>query len=313
VKEESAMTEAEANQQAREINEDVQRDNGMLPHRNEFTNKNMKLIITSDIHCNENHWDTLYKVCLKNKPDVVTIAGDLYPKTFGLLKQNFFFKFIEKSLKQLSKICCVVLIPGNDDNSDKLDFLLEMEQKGYCYDISDKVFNIKGYDFVGCPWVNDHPFGYKYWVKPEFKNDLGIRSLQFSSPLLVENSEIKLIQNYEQFLSERKSLYDTLIDLSLKVNDRSKSIWLIHAPPYESGLDTVSTGVCVGSKAVRKFIEEYQPLLTLHGHIHESFQVTGCWKTKIKDTLCINAGQENNCLHYIKFNCKTLEGEFIYE
>lgn len=43
----------------------------------------------------------------------------------------------------------------------------------------------------------------------------------------------------------------------------------------------------VGSTAVRKAIEKYQPLLGLHGHIHESKGVT-----KIGKTLAINPGSD---------------------
>jgi Icc-related predicted phosphoesterase len=43
--------------------------------------------------------------------------------------------------------------------------------------------------------------------------------------------------------------------------------------------------VPVGSTAVRRLIEEYQPLLSLHGHIHE-----GKGTTRIGKTLSINAG-----------------------
>ncbi len=42
-----------------------------------------------------------------------------------------------------------------------------------------------------------------------------------------------------------------------------------------------------GAHAVRKFIETVQPLLTLHGHIHES-----PGHVRIGRTLCINAGSE---------------------
>ncbi|HXQ36037.1 MAG TPA: hypothetical protein VN843_18620, partial [Anaerolineales bacterium] len=45
--------------------------------------------------------------------------------------------------------------------------------------------------------------------------------------------------------------------------------------------------VSVGSKAVRKAIEKYQPLLSLHGHIHESRSAQ-----KIGKTMCINPGSE---------------------
>jgi Icc-related predicted phosphoesterase len=43
----------------------------------------------------------------------------------------------------------------------------------------------------------------------------------------------------------------------------------------------------VGSTAVRKFIEKVQPLLTLHGHIHEA-----PGHVRIGRTLAINAGSE---------------------
>jgi Icc-related predicted phosphoesterase len=45
--------------------------------------------------------------------------------------------------------------------------------------------------------------------------------------------------------------------------------------------------VPVGSKAVRKMIEKYQPLVSLHGHIHESR-----FAQKLGKTMCINPGSE---------------------
>jgi Icc-related predicted phosphoesterase len=45
--------------------------------------------------------------------------------------------------------------------------------------------------------------------------------------------------------------------------------------------------VPVGSKAVRKMIEKYQPFLGLHGHIHES-----SGSMKIGKTYCVNPGSE---------------------
>lgn len=76
----------------------------------------------------------------------------------------------------------------------------------------------------------------------------------------------------------------------------------LHVPPYDSSLDTapvlsvdlqVQTAggqaklAPVGSTAVRAVIEKYQPLLSLHGHIHESQG-----HTKIGRTLCLNPGSE---------------------
>jgi Icc-related predicted phosphoesterase len=77
-----------------------------------------------------------------------------------------------------------------------------------------------------------------------------------------------------------------------------KTIYNFHCPPYGSGLDEAPeidenmrpkhggrSLVPVGSKAVRKAIEEGQPTLSLHGHIHEAKG-----NTRIGNTLCINPG-----------------------
>ncbi|HEX6484085.1 MAG TPA: hypothetical protein VF043_35005 [Ktedonobacteraceae bacterium] len=81
-----------------------------------------------------------------------------------------------------------------------------------------------------------------------------------------------------------------------------RAVFNIHVPPYATGLDIapllddnikpvvaageVATGP-VGSKAVRAAIERYQPLVALHGHVHESRGVN-----KIGRTTCINPGSE---------------------
>ncbi len=76
----------------------------------------------------------------------------------------------------------------------------------------------------------------------------------------------------------------------------------LHCPPYDCGLDmapqltedmtTVMAGgqpvlVPCGSTAVRSAVEEFQPVASLHGHIHEGRGVT-----KIGETLVINPGSE---------------------
>jgi len=86
------------------------------------------------------------------------------------------------------------------------------------------------------------------------------------------------------------------------LDNPENAIFLFHVPPYDSGID-----VCpeldenlqikyaggqilmkpVGSTAVREAIERVQPLLGLHGHIHEAAGFR-----KIGRTLCVNAGSE---------------------
>ncbi|MFZ5909755.1 MAG: metallophosphoesterase family protein [Chloroflexota bacterium] len=85
------------------------------------------------------------------------------------------------------------------------------------------------------------------------------------------------------------------------------AVFNLHAPPYGSGLDEAPeltsdlrpayagrSLVSVGSKSVLAVIDKYQPLLGLHGHIHE-----GKGTRKYKKTLCINPGSmyEQGVLH----------------
>ena len=115
---------------------------------------------------------------------------------------------------------------------------------------------------------------------------------------------------------DEPDLHDRLIELAGRLSNCETAIFNLHAPPYGSGLDDapildadlrpmtrmgqVETGP-VGSTAVRQLIEEYQPLISLHGHIHESRGIT-----QIGRTTAINPGSEytSGCIHGALFETK---------
>jgi Icc-related predicted phosphoesterase len=99
----------------------------------------------------------------------------------------------------------------------------------------------------------------------------------------------------EEDEDQLKVRYEAMIS---KLKDPRNAIFNIHVPPYKSGLDEapeldknlrpVLAGQSlqpVGSTALREAIQKNQPLLGLHGHIHE-----GRGATRIGKTLCINPG-----------------------
>jgi uncharacterized protein len=111
---------------------------------------------------------------------------------------------------------------------------------------------------------------------------------------------------------EEEKLHDRIQAMASKLKNPKSSIFNLHAPPFGSSLDEApeltddmrpkyagNSMVPVGSKAVRKIIEEYQPLLGLFGHIHE-----GRGTTRIGKTLCINPGSmyEQGCLNGVLIN-----------
>jgi uncharacterized protein len=88
-----------------------------------------------------------------------------------------------------------------------------------------------------------------------------------------------------------------------RVQNRAGLVAVLHAPPYNSSIDqapeldnelrvTVKVGAGVvmapvGSTAVRAFIEQRQPLISLHGHVHEAIG-----SEQIGRTVCLNPGSE---------------------
>jgi Icc-related predicted phosphoesterase len=101
---------------------------------------------------------------------------------------------------------------------------------------------------------------------------------------------------------EEEELASKLEQLGHLIQQPEKTIAVLHVPPYGSGLDTcpdldenlkiITQGGQVvmksaGSTAVKAWLEKVQPMLSLHGHIHES-----PGHARIGKTLSINAGSE---------------------
>ena len=261
----------------------------------------MRILATSDIHQMISKWKSLINICKKEKPNVVAIAGDLFPKDTYITGQKSFMPHLIKYAKKIRDLGIeIVIIMGNDDNQNLIPNMEEQDKNGLWHYIPEKVVNIGGYEFVAMPWVPDYPFGYKFWCRGEYCDNLRIDPEQFTEPVLVNaNNKFEVIKDYEQYLESKKDIWQSLKDTAKLVKDISKSIWLIHCPPSNMNLDVCSHGGRVGSGAVLRFIKEYQPLLTIHGHIHESpVYAKNQWKHKEGNTLCVQGGQLGFDLHY---------------
>lgn len=99
---------------------------------------------------------------------------------------------------------------------------------------------------------------------------------------------------------DEDGLYERIRRLADQLEEPATAIFNIHVPPHASGLDTATEldetlkpvlvggqphEIPVGSTAVRQVIEDVQPALALHGHIHESRGIA-----TIGRTVCINPG-----------------------
>jgi uncharacterized protein len=161
----------------------------------------------------------------------------------------------------------VFVMPGNDDPW-ACDAVLESAAHVKACD--DRVVMVGPHEMISCGYANPTP-----WNSP--------REL------------------------DEDALYARIKGLADQLEDPATAIFNLHVPPYDSGLDTANEmnadltlkyvggqphPIPVGSHAVRQIIEEVQPLLALHGHIHESRG-----EVQIGRTLAINTGSEYNSGH----------------
>ncbi len=170
------------------------------------------------------------------------VANDLFPRVAKASLRSW-LSVAEERLRNTGVEA--YMMPGNDDYPD-LAGLLHGEQ---VQNVDERVVELPGgFEMLSLGYSNPTPW---------------------SSPRELPEQE----------------LADRIDKLAQQLRDPSHAIFNIHCPPYASTIDEaamldpdyrprteggqVLTGP-VGSTAVRGMIERYQPMLGLHGHIHES-------------------------------------------
>ena len=253
-----------------------------------------KILYTADLHGNKEYYKKLIAKAKEPEIKAVVIGGDLCPKGGPTIEdavktqKEFLEKFFIPELRKLKKD--IFLIMGNDDFRVNEIVLINNKNENIKY-INKKRFNLFNKNIVGYSFVNPTPFRLKDWEKfedgkketPKQLHDYGIRTVK----------------------KEEGTIKEDLSNL-IKLSNPKKTVYVIHAPPFNTKLDIIASGMHVGSKAIREFIEKEQPYLALHGHIHESPQMSGSFIDQIGKTACINAGSsypEN------KLNCITADIE----
>jgi Icc-related predicted phosphoesterase len=114
------------------------------------------------------------------------------------------------------------------------------------------------------------------------------------------------------YLKGRETIRDDLNRLPKPLSNK-KAIYVMHSPPFGTKLDFIQGEKSAGSRSIKAFIEENQPLLTLHGHIHESPEISGAYFDRIGETISINPGQsawsgrDLMKLHAVTFGMENVE------
>jgi Icc-related predicted phosphoesterase len=264
----------------------------------------------SDLHGSRDKFEKLFQATASGKPQALFIGGDIFPHGSAA---DFVERILTAGFKQLrsslgSAYPRVMLILGNDDVRSAEQSIIAVQSSGIWEYLHGKKTNFGSYTVYGYACVPPTPFMLKDWEKYDVS--------RYVSPGCIPPEEGKRTVAPASDEHEAKTMKEDLARLT-GIDDLKSAILLFHSPPYDTALDKINIrgktveGVPfeehVGSIAIRQLIEERQPLLSLHGHIHESATLTGSWRDKIGRTHCFNASHDGKELSLIKFDLDHLE------
>ncbi|MCX6747219.1 MAG: metallophosphoesterase [Candidatus Pacearchaeota archaeon] len=277
------------------------------------------VLYTADLHGNETQYKKLVNFAIKNSMGAVIIGGDLTPKDpIDIEKQK---RFIEKDLPRLlsplkqklpgSKL---FLMMGNDDCMANIDMLKNYDPTLWSLINGNRLNLSDDFDIVGYSYVPITPFGLKDWekfdlskVSRDFKIEYELRKkfCRFKGSKTDNNGwhTFEFIPEMEKIDSIQKDLEARLFTINPQ-----KTLYVLHSPPNKSNLDQIKTGHA-GSFAVREFIEQKKPYVTLHGHIHETVSLSGKFYDQIGKTSCFSPGNNatDNYLSAVMFDLYNLK------
>jgi len=264
-----------------------------------------KILYAVDLHGNKRLYDKLVEYSTKKKEiKAVIIGGDICPRLEASLEEavklqkDFIENFLIPKLKEIKKPLFIMM--GNDDFRVNMNALEKGEKQGVFKLLHKKINKIGNKNIIGYSFVNEMPFLLKDWEKLDDKD-----SKQITSPSMDIRTAAKEEGTIEEDMAKLK-----------KLSSPKETIYVIHAPPFDTNLDMILNRNHVGSRSVRKFIEKEQPFLVLSGHIHESVTASGEFIDRINNTVCINPGSEymDNILNAAVIdldNLKDIEHEMI--
>jgi len=266
----------------------------------------------TDLHGSVHRYEKLFAAVRQEVPDAVLLGGDLLPHSAGLgaaasASCDFITEVLLAHCMSLrgnlqDRYPKIFLILGNDDPRCEEEAVLAGHESGFWRYMHERGDSIADFHLYGYGCVPPTPFLLKDWERYDVS--------RYVPPGCVSPEEgyrtVGVPTNEVRWGTIQQDL-EGLVD-----GDAERAILLVHTPPADTPLDRASLDgktidhvpldVHVGSIALRRFIEAKQPLLTLHGHVHESTRLTGKWMAQIGRTICINGAHDGPELSLVRFD-----------
>ena len=268
----------------------------------------------SDLHGQTRRYLKLFESIADEKPAAVFLGGDLFPTGFSATQArdavhlDFLKDFLVLHLSRLrqalgSDYPRVFVILGNDDSRYQETAVRDAAMKRIWEYMHEARVDFAPYTVYGYACVPPTPFLSKDWERYDVSRyvDPGCVSPEAGHRSVpAAKHDVK----YGTIRSDLERLVDD--------DDLSRAVLLFHSPPYQTKLDRAAldgrvidhapVDVHVGSIAIQRLIRERQPLITLHGHVHESARLTGAWVERIGRTYCYSAAHDGPELALVRFN-----------
>ncbi len=267
----------------------------------------------SDLHGRVDRYRKLISAIERDKPRVVFLGGDLLPPFIDSLRQeestgaDFVDGFLMREFGTLRSRLkehypSVFLILGNDDPRSEEESIEKAGSKGLWTNIQSRVVTLGSYGIAGYAFVPPTPFRLKDWERYDIS--------RFVDPGCVPPEEGSFSVPVDRRETARQTIQHDLDQLTIGM-DFTHAVFLFHSPPYNTVLDRAALDgkmvdhapidLHVGSMAIRRFLERAQPLVSMHGHVHESVELTGSWREKIGRTHIFGGAHSGPELALVRF------------
>ncbi len=256
----------------------------------------LRLLYVTDLHGWTGGYERIAAIAQEEEITTVVNGGDMFPHGRDLVsvQRRFIAGSLGPYLERLSAAGISYYgMLGNDDCRAVLpDWLDLVRTSPRLHDLTEGWLPLAdGLTICGCNYIPDPPFRLKDWSVLDTRDYR--RPPQHPDPLVSRGDRLEPAGDMEAFFQARPTLKDLLDAIATRAAGWERAIVVCHAPPKGTGLGNISADMDVGSAAVRAWIKRYQPLLTLHGHIHESPRITGVDTVKIGRTTVHQPGQEH--------------------
>jgi Icc-related predicted phosphoesterase len=268
-----------------------------------------RCLFATDLHGHMDRYEKLLAAVERDRPSAVLIGGDLLAHPFARhASPDFFRAFLRPRLVALRDRLGndhprVLVILGNDDPRSEVASVEELAAEGLLEHLHMRRTELGGFTFYGYACVPPTPFALKDWERWDVSRHLEpgcVSPEEGSRSVPADASDVR----YGTIAKDLAGLVGS--------DGLERAVILFHAPPYDTNLDRaaldghvvehVALDVHIGSIAIRRFIEERQPLLTLHGHVHESARLTGAWRDRIGRTHLFSAANDGPELALVRFD-----------